>query len=46
MQEKQYDKKHAKLNAFIVGAKVLNKDMTRKKRVVDTCFVGPYCQGR
>ena len=27
---------------FIVGAKVLNKDMTRKKRVVDTCFVGPY----
>ena len=33
-QEKQkdtYDKKHAKLNAFIVGAKVLKKDMTRKK---------------
>ena len=47
-QEKQkelYDRKHARLNAFVVGKKVLKKDFTRKKRrggKMDHRYQGPY----
>ena len=44
-QKRNYGKKHASPNAFIVGEKVLRKNFTRKKRAggeMDTHYVGPY----
>ena len=44
-QKEQYDKKHANAPCYQVGAKVLKKDFTRKKRKggkMDPKWLGPY----
>ena len=44
-QKKAYDRKHANPEVFKVGAVVLKKDFTRKKRKggkLDSKWVGPY----
>ena len=56
VQEKQkeiFDRKHACPNAFLVGEKVVKKDMRRKKRSggkMDECYTVPYiitkCYGK
>ena len=44
-QKKQYDEKHSRAACYIVGAKVLKKDFTRKRRKggkMDPKWLGPY----
>ena len=44
-QKDQYDRKHANPEVFAVGALVLKKDFTRKKRAggkLDSRWTGPY----
>jgi hypothetical protein len=44
-QKKAYDQKHSNPHVFRVGALVLKKDFTRKKRKggkLDSKWVGPY----
>jgi hypothetical protein len=44
-QKEIYDRKHAKPNAYVIGEKVLKKDMNKKKRAggkLDHRYQGPY----